>query len=98
MGFWQGFSFKRLWSRPLSWHIAFVLCITGYDCHCDPSWDGKQCENLVKKCAAFPCLNGASCTDVGEDFYCTCTTGMSDFYCTCTTGMLDFYCTCTTGM
>jgi len=51
-----------------------AFCI-GYECHCGPSWEGPQCENLVKKCAAYPCFNGAQCTDVGEDFYCTCAAG-----------------------
>ena len=51
------------------------LRISGYECHCGPSWEGKQCEILVKKCAAYPCNNGATCTDVGEDYFCTCVAG-----------------------
>ena len=53
----------------------YCLHISGYVCHCGPSWEGKQCEILVKKCAAYPCNNGAKCTDVGEDYFCTCAAG-----------------------
>ncbi|KAI4871253.1 hypothetical protein NFI96_019773 [Prochilodus magdalenae] len=46
---------------------------TGYVCHCDPGWTGRNCDQNVNECASNPCQNGGTCTDGINGYTCTCT-------------------------
>ncbi|KAK3572019.1 hypothetical protein QTP86_022249 [Hemibagrus guttatus] len=46
---------------------------SGYICHCDPGWTGRNCDQNVNECASNPCQNGGTCTDGINGYICTCT-------------------------
>lgn len=52
-----------------------------YKCECDLGWEGIHCEANVDDCAEKPCLLGAKCTDLVNDFKCDCPSGFSGKRC-----------------
>ncbi|XP_011496310.1 PREDICTED: protein jagged-1b [Ceratosolen solmsi marchali] len=52
-----------------------------YRCTCPEGFSGPTCEKVDNPCAANPCLNGASCTEVGETAICNCTEGFTGSFC-----------------
>jgi len=52
-----------------------------YTCHCPPGWEGSNCEKNVDDCAENPCLLGANCTDLVNDFACECPQGFGGKRC-----------------
>jgi len=67
------------------------LCLNGgnckallqgrYKCDCPPGWSGVHCEINVNDCADKPCLLGANCTDLVNDFKCDCPPGFTGKRC-----------------
>ena len=49
-----------------------------FECQCLDGFSGDRCQITdLLACASIPCLNGATCTDVGQNGYqCVCTTGL----------------------
>ena len=35
--------------------------VNGYECVCQPGYNGTFCETEIQECAGNPCLNGANC-------------------------------------
>ncbi|GAB0094394.1 sushi, von Willebrand factor type A, EGF and pentraxin domain-containing protein 1 [Sergentomyia squamirostris] len=52
-----------------------------YKCECLPGWEGPACENNIDDCAERPCLLGANCTDLINDFNCACPPGFTGKRC-----------------
>ncbi|KAK6617037.1 hypothetical protein RUM44_005394 [Polyplax serrata] len=52
-----------------------------FTCECLPGWEGQRCENNVDDCAEKPCLMGANCTDLVNDFKCNCPPGFTGKRC-----------------
>lgn len=50
-------------------------------CECERGWTGARCEQNVNDCAAHPCLMGANCTDLVDDFVCHCPNGFAGKRC-----------------
>lgn len=51
-------------------------------CVCPDSFTGQLCETRVSSCAGNPCLNQATCQEVGaEDFECVCPPGYTGALC-----------------
>ena len=51
-------------------------------CMCPDSFTGQLCETRVSSCASNPCLNQATCQEVGtEDFECVCPPGYTGTLC-----------------
>ncbi|XP_037083875.1 LOW QUALITY PROTEIN: neurogenic locus notch homolog protein 1-like [Pollicipes pollicipes] len=46
-----------------------------FRCECPPGWEGALCDVNSDDCAEQPCLLGAECTDLVNDFQCDCPTG-----------------------
>ncbi|KAK9881868.1 hypothetical protein WA026_018067 [Henosepilachna vigintioctopunctata] len=44
-------------------------------CECLPGWEGQTCDINIDDCAEKPCLLGANCTDLVDDFSCSCPAG-----------------------
>lgn len=47
----------------------------GFFCSCDVGYSGKTCGVNIDDCEPAPCMNGANCTDMVNDYSCDCTTG-----------------------
>ena len=43
-----------------------------FSCSCTPGFRGKTCANDVNECLTHPCVNGAVCSDLVNDFACNC--------------------------
>lgn len=52
-----------------------------YKCECPPGWEGQHCEENIDDCSERPCLLGAPCTDLVNDFKCTCPPGFTGKRC-----------------
>ncbi|XP_055635764.1 uncharacterized protein LOC129775276 isoform X1 [Toxorhynchites rutilus septentrionalis] len=52
-----------------------------FKCDCHPGWEGQLCEINTNDCAESPCLLGANCTDLVDDFSCSCPNGFSGKRC-----------------
>uniref|UniRef100_A0ABD2VVZ3 Delta-like protein n=1 Tax=Trichogramma kaykai TaxID=54128 RepID=A0ABD2VVZ3_9HYME len=81
-----------------------------YRCTCPEGFSGPTCEKVDNPCASNPCLNGANCTEVGEQAVCNCTEGFAGPTCatdidecasqpclnggTCVDGVNSFSCLC----
>ncbi|XP_055681349.1 sushi, von Willebrand factor type A, EGF and pentraxin domain-containing protein 1 isoform X2 [Lutzomyia longipalpis] len=52
-----------------------------YKCECLPGWEGPACETNIDDCAERPCLLGANCTDLVNDFNCACPPGFTGKRC-----------------
>ncbi|XP_045468348.1 sushi, von Willebrand factor type A, EGF and pentraxin domain-containing protein 1 isoform X2 [Harmonia axyridis] len=50
-------------------------------CECLPGWEGQTCDINVDDCAEKPCLLGANCTDLVDDFSCSCPAGFTGKRC-----------------
>lgn len=62
--------------NPCSNGAACIALKQGrFKCDCLPGWSGQTCEMNVDDCAEEPCLLGANCTDLINDFSCTCPPG-----------------------
>ncbi|XP_058454733.1 uncharacterized protein LOC131432461 isoform X2 [Malaya genurostris] len=62
-----------------------ALCIAlhqgRFKCECPSGWEGQLCEINIDDCAESPCLLGAKCTDLIDDFNCACPTGFTGKRC-----------------
>jgi len=81
-----------------------------YRCTCPDGFSGTDCENVDNPCASNPCLNGATCRELGEIAQCECAPGFTGSYCatdidecasqpcqnggTCVDGKNSFVCNC----
>ena len=52
-----------------------------FECTCAPGWEGRLCEDNTNDCAEMPCLLGAECTDLINDFKCGCPKGFTGKRC-----------------
>ncbi|GBP19642.1 Fibropellin-1 [Eumeta japonica] len=52
-----------------------------YKCECLPGWEGQLCEINTDDCIEKPCLLGAPCTDLVNDFSCSCPPGFTGKRC-----------------
>ncbi|XP_055387901.1 uncharacterized protein LOC129616312 isoform X2 [Condylostylus longicornis] len=52
-----------------------------YKCDCLPGWEGIHCEKNINDCEENPCLLGANCTDLVNDFACSCPPGFTGKRC-----------------
>lgn len=52
-----------------------------YKCECIAGWEGQHCEMNIDDCAEKPCLLGANCTDLVNDFNCNCPSGFTGKRC-----------------
>lgn len=52
-----------------------------FKCECLIGWEGQICEINTDDCAEKPCLLGANCTDLVNDFSCSCPPGFSGKRC-----------------
>lgn len=52
------------------------MCHTYFSC-----LQGEHCEIDTNECRSNPCLNGATCTNLLDDFSCTCAAGFTDYNC-----------------
>ncbi|XP_055948273.1 uncharacterized protein LOC129981454 isoform X2 [Argiope bruennichi] len=52
-----------------------------YKCICPPGLTGPTCEVNIDDCAEQPCLLGANCTDLLNDFSCDCPPGFGGKRC-----------------
>ncbi|CAA3006472.1 sushi, von Willebrand factor type A, EGF and pentraxin domain-containing 1 isoform X1 [Olea europaea subsp. europaea] len=52
-----------------------------HKCLCPPGWTGARCEINVDDCAEEPCLMGAKCTDLVNDYHCECPPGFTGKRC-----------------
>ncbi|XP_065321637.1 protein crumbs-like isoform X2 [Gordionus sp. m RMFG-2023] len=54
--------------------------IAGYDCKCNPGFNGTNCDINIDDCVSNPCLHGA-CIDRINDFQCACDSGYEGKLC-----------------
>ncbi|XP_063614589.1 sushi, von Willebrand factor type A, EGF and pentraxin domain-containing protein 1-like isoform X2 [Penaeus indicus] len=52
-----------------------------FRCECQAGWEGRLCEVNIDDCAENPCLLGANCTDLLNDFQCDCPNGFTGKRC-----------------
>uniref|UniRef100_A0A182Y3Y1 Notch n=1 Tax=Anopheles stephensi TaxID=30069 RepID=A0A182Y3Y1_ANOST len=52
-----------------------------FRCECTPGWEGQLCSINTDDCAEKPCLLGANCTDMVNDFSCACPPGFTGKRC-----------------
>ncbi|XP_069982834.1 uncharacterized protein uif isoform X2 [Penaeus vannamei] len=52
-----------------------------FRCECQAGWEGRLCEVNIDDCAEDPCLLGANCTDLLNDFQCDCPSGFTGKRC-----------------
>lgn len=52
-----------------------------FQCECLPGWEGQLCEINTNDCSENPCLMGANCTDLVNDFICSCPPGFTGKRC-----------------
>lgn len=52
-----------------------------HKCICPPGWTGSRCEINVDDCAEEPCLMGARCIDLVNDYQCECPPGFEGKRC-----------------
>lgn len=52
-----------------------------FKCDCLPGWEGQTCQINTNDCAENPCLLGANCTDLVNDFVCACPPGFTGKRC-----------------
>ena len=52
-----------------------------YTCQCEQGWEGTHCDINTDDCLEQPCLLGANCTDLANDFRCDCPRGFSGKRC-----------------
>ncbi|GAB6028275.1 hypothetical protein CHUAL_002455 [Chamberlinius hualienensis] len=52
-----------------------------YTCSCPSGWSGHLCEINIDDCEQNPCLVGANCTDLVNDFKCDCPQGFTGKRC-----------------
>ena len=53
----------------------------GFACTCPPRFSGATCEYDLDPCAGRPCLHGAKCVNLKNDFHCECPARMSGKRC-----------------
>lgn len=61
--------------------ICIPLLQGRYKCECPPGWAGRMCNINIDDCAENPCLLGANCTDLVNDFRCDCPSGFTGKRC-----------------
>ena len=65
----------------ISWS-EHIFCLQGrFNCICPDGWTGPLCDQNIDDCAEEPCLLGANCTDLINDFACDCPTGFGGKRC-----------------
>ncbi|XP_051176779.1 protein jagged-1-like [Leptopilina boulardi] len=52
-----------------------------YRCTCPEGFSGPTCEKVDNPCASNPCLNGATCREIGEMAVCDCAPGYTGASC-----------------
>ncbi|UYV83192.1 clec-78 [Cordylochernes scorpioides] len=52
-----------------------------FTCQCPAGWSGPTCEVDIDDCAEQPCLMGANCTDLLNDYFCHCPPGFGGKRC-----------------
>nr|XP_054759199.1 protein jagged-1b-like [Lytechinus pictus] len=55
--------------------ICINIRANGYACRCPDGFGGGDCELSQGVCHSNPCMNGGTCSEVGEAFICDCTSG-----------------------
>ena len=55
--------------------------INGYECVCQPAWEGDDCSEDVDECLSDPCLNDGDCSNEEGFFLCICGDGYTGERC-----------------
>ncbi|XP_053388454.1 uncharacterized protein LOC128551583 [Mercenaria mercenaria] len=50
-------------------------------CTCLPGYTGLQCQIDINECASNPCLHGATCFDLINEYFCGCISGYTNVNC-----------------
>uniref|UniRef100_A0A671T143 Neurogenic locus notch homolog protein 2-like n=1 Tax=Sinocyclocheilus anshuiensis TaxID=1608454 RepID=A0A671T143_9TELE len=85
----------------------------GYQCNCQPGWQGQLCNTDINECTSNPCKNRGTCTNTLGGYVCSCRAGYTGPNCetdindcspnsclnggSCTDGLNTFRCSCLPG-
>ena len=64
-------------SIPCQNDATCVPMDSGFQCQCQPGFQGSLCEIKVDPCLSSPCLNHGTCSKSGIEYKCTCLNGFT---------------------
>lgn len=55
--------------------------INGFQCNCQPGFEGRTCQINSDECIKHPCLNEGACVDLTPGYKCFCKPGLEGKNC-----------------